>query len=45
MWDRLTREQKLDIIRTKLNEVENQLKELSDLREILEEEQLKLRLN
>jgi hypothetical protein len=45
MWDRLTREQKLDIIGTKLNEVENQLKELYDLREILEAEQLKLRLN
>lgn len=44
MWDKLPREEKLRIVNTRLEEVDIQIKELCDIREILEEEQLKLRL-
>jgi len=44
MWDKLSREEKLKIVNTRLEEVDIQIKELCDIREILEEEQLKLNL-
>ena len=44
MWDKLSREEKIKIVNTRLEEVDIQIKELCDIREILEEEQLKLRL-
>jgi len=45
MWDKLTREQKLEIVNNRLEEVEAQILELSNLQEILIEEQLKLKLH
>ena len=45
MWDKLPREEKLRMINNRLEEVETQIKELCDIREVLEEVQLKLRLN
>ena len=44
MWDKLSREEKLKIVNARLEEVDIQIKELCDIREILEEEQLKLNL-
>ena len=44
MWDKLSREEKLKIVNARLEEVDTQIKELCDIREILEEEQLKLNL-
>ncbi len=44
MWERYTREQKEEIIKEQLDYVENEIKRLSDLREILEAEQLRLYL-
>jgi len=44
MWDKLSREEKIKIVNTRLEEVDTQIKELCDIREILEEEQLKLNL-
>ena len=45
MWDKLPREEKLRMINNRLEEVETQIKELCDIREVLEEEQLRLKLN
>lgn len=45
MWDKLTREQKLEIIDRRLAELEIEIQEKHLLREVLEAEQLKLRLN
>ena len=45
MWDKLPREEKLRMINIRLEEVEIQIKELCDIREVLEEEQLRLKLN
>jgi len=45
MWDKLPREEKLRMINIRLEEVEIHIKELCDIREVLEEEQLRLKLN
>ncbi|MCE5220180.1 MAG: hypothetical protein LLF98_02635 [Clostridium sp.] len=44
MWDKLPREEKIKIVNARLEEVDIQIKELCDIREILEAGQLELRL-
>lgn len=44
MWDKRTTQQKERIIKEQLEYVEKELKRLYDYRELLEAEQLKLRL-
>ena len=45
MWDKLSREEKLKIVNTRLEEVEIEIEKLCKTREILEDEQLKLKLH
>jgi len=45
MWEKLSREEKLKIVNVRLEEVEIEIEELCKTREILEVEQLKLKLN